>query len=112
MNDIKSTNVFRKYLISYTLILLIPLITGSISYQVSIRIIKSSSVEASLLLLNQSKDILDRRMQEIEGFTRQLAMNQDLLLRCHIVWHPSGLFGMDKDYRRRKSNEVIEANEV
>lgn len=70
--------LFRKFLISYLLVLFIPLITGFVTYGVSVNTIKSSSVEASTMLLNQTKDILDRRIEEVESFARQLAMNPDL----------------------------------
>ncbi|MFC5451625.1 helix-turn-helix domain-containing protein [Paenibacillus aestuarii] len=75
---LKHSRVFRSFLISYVLILLIPMLTGYISYLVSSNIIKTSSLEASAMLLSQSKDILDRRMEEVENITRQLSMDQDL----------------------------------
>ncbi|MDD9266108.1 helix-turn-helix domain-containing protein [Paenibacillus sp. GCM10023248] len=70
--------IFRSFLISYVLILIIPMLTGFISYYVSAGIIKSSSLEASTMLLNQSKDVLDRRMEEVENITRQLSLDQEL----------------------------------
>ncbi|MFD0696653.1 helix-turn-helix domain-containing protein [Paenibacillus sp. GCM10027628] len=74
----KHSPIFRNFLISYVLILFIPMLTGFISYFISSDIIKSSSLEASAMLLNQSKDILDRRMEEVENITRQLSLDQDL----------------------------------
>ncbi|KQX46846.1 hypothetical protein [Paenibacillus sp. Root444D2] len=53
----KHSPIFRSFLISYVLILLIPMLTGFISYFVSSDIIKTNSLEASAMLLNQSKDI-------------------------------------------------------
>lgn len=70
--------IFRSFLISYVLILIIPMLTGFISYYVSAGIIKESSLEASAMLLNQSKDVLDRRMEEVENITRQLSLDQEL----------------------------------
>lgn len=70
--------IFRSFLISYVLILFIPMVTGFISYYVSSDIIKSSSLEASAMMLNQSKDVLDRRMEEVENITRQLSLDQEL----------------------------------
>ncbi|WP_299089607.1 helix-turn-helix domain-containing protein [uncultured Metabacillus sp.] len=67
------TKTFRKFLLSYVIILLFPLITGIVSYQVSINVAKSSSIESSLLILKKSKDILESRMKEVERFTRQLS---------------------------------------
>lgn len=70
--------IFRSFLISYVLILFIPMVTGFISYYVSSDIIKISSLEASAMMLNQSKDVLDRRMEEVENITRQLSLDQEL----------------------------------
>ncbi|MBP1963772.1 helix-turn-helix domain-containing protein [Paenibacillus aceris] len=70
--------IFRSFLISYVLVLFIPMLTGFISYYVSSDIIKSSSLEASAMMLNQSRDILDRRMEEVENITRQLSLDQEL----------------------------------
>jgi len=70
--------VFRKFLISYIVILLIPSIAGYMSYRTSISVTQTLSIENSVTQLQKSKEILERRMAEVEGFTRQLAINQDL----------------------------------
>ncbi|WP_335958856.1 helix-turn-helix domain-containing protein [Halalkalibacter kiskunsagensis] len=78
------SKTFRRYLISYIIILLFPLITGIISYQVSMDVAKESSIESSELILNKSKEILEGRITEIDRFTRQLAIydfNQHLIAR-------------------------------
>ncbi|KKI89394.1 hypothetical protein WQ54_26340 [Bacillus sp. SA1-12] len=73
----KLTKTFRKFLLSYVIILLFPLITGFVSYQVSINVAKSSSIESSMLILKKSKEILENRMMEVERFTRQLQSVED-----------------------------------
>ncbi|AEI42825.1 helix-turn-helix domain-containing protein [Paenibacillus mucilaginosus] len=70
--------VFRKFLVSYLIILILPNIAGYASYRASIDVAKSSSIENSTKTLRLSKEILERRLQEVEGFTKQLAINQDL----------------------------------
>jgi YesN/AraC family two-component response regulator len=75
---INPSPIFRRFLVSYILILVIPMLTGSISYLVSADIIKAKSIETSEMLLSQTKDVLDRRMREVENFTRQLFLDQDL----------------------------------
>lgn len=70
--------VFRKFLISYIVILLIPSIAGYMSYRTSISVTQTLAIENSETQLQKSKEILERRMAEVEGFTRQLAINQDL----------------------------------
>ncbi|MCD9021656.1 helix-turn-helix domain-containing protein [Cohnella silvisoli] len=72
------SRVFRRFLISYIVILIIPSIAGYMSYRTSISVTQSVSIENSVTQLQKSKEILERRMAEVEGFTRQLAINQDL----------------------------------
>ncbi|MFC5652952.1 helix-turn-helix domain-containing protein [Paenibacillus solisilvae] len=74
----KFSRVFRKLLFSYIVILIIPSIAGYMSYRTSISVTQSISIENSVTQLLKSKEILERRMAEVEGFTRQLAINQDL----------------------------------
>src|SRR5262245_40038250 len=74
----KFSGVFRRFLISYIVILLIPSLAGYMSYRTSISVTQSVSIENSVTQLQKSMEILERRMAEVEGFTRQLAMNQDL----------------------------------
>jgi len=70
--------IFRNFLISYVIVLLIPLIAGYASYRTSINFAESIFIENSLMTLNQTKEILEQRFAEVEGFTKQLAINEDL----------------------------------
>ncbi|WP_138755639.1 AraC family transcriptional regulator [Paenibacillus sinopodophylli] len=74
----KHTTIFRKFLVSYLIILIIPSIAGFVSYRTSISVTQSISIENSVTQLQRSQEILERRMVEVEGFTRQLALNPDL----------------------------------
>ncbi|MDR6551689.1 helix-turn-helix domain-containing protein [Paenibacillus qinlingensis] len=74
----KFSRIFRKFLISYIIILLIPSIAGYMSYRTAIAVTQSVSIENNVTQLRKSQDILERRMAEVEGFTRQLALNQEL----------------------------------
>ncbi len=74
----KHTTIFRKFLVSYLIILIIPSIAGYVSYRTSISVTQSISIENSVTQLQRSQEILERRMVEVEGFTRQLALNPDL----------------------------------
>src|SRR5690625_4919082 len=75
MRKLKFSKTFRNFLISYVIILVIPLITAIISYHTSIKIAESKSIESSLLVLNQSKSHLEQRLSEVGKFSRQLARN-------------------------------------
>jgi two-component system response regulator YesN len=74
----KYSRVFRRFLISYIVILIIPSIAGYMSYRTSISVTQTLSIENSVTQLQKSKEILERRMAEVEGFTRQLAINPDM----------------------------------
>ncbi|WP_020620322.1 helix-turn-helix domain-containing protein [Paenibacillus daejeonensis] len=72
------TSLFQKFLFSYLIILMIPSIAGYVSYRTSIAVTQSMSIDNSVSQLQRSQEILERRMAEVEGFTRQLALNPDL----------------------------------
>ncbi|TCM96501.1 helix-turn-helix protein [Paenibacillus sp. BK033] len=74
----KFNSVFRRFLVSYIVILIIPSIAGFLSYHTSISVTEKLSIENSVMQLQKSKELLERRMAEVEGFTRQLAINPDL----------------------------------
>lgn len=80
---IKFTGLFYKYLISYLIVLCIPAIAGYVSYRVSIAETQTISIENSVLQLQKSQETLESRMSEVEAFTRQLAINQDLNSLMH-----------------------------
>ncbi|UPK41377.1 helix-turn-helix domain-containing protein [Paenibacillus pabuli] len=74
----KFSPLFRRFMISYLVILMIPQIAGYASYRASIEAARTSSIENSLKSLNLGKEIIERNLMQVEDFTRQLAINQDL----------------------------------
>jgi len=74
----RPSRVFRRFLTSYIIILMIPTIAGFMSYRTAIAVTESISIENSVTQLEKSKELLESRMAEVEGFTRQLAINRDL----------------------------------
>ncbi|WP_339242691.1 helix-turn-helix domain-containing protein [Paenibacillus sp. FSL R5-0517] len=74
----KFSPVFRRFLISYLVILMIPQIAGYASYRASIEAARSSSIENSYKSLSLGKEIIERNLLQVEAFTRQLAVNPDL----------------------------------
>ncbi|MGQ7888740.1 helix-turn-helix domain-containing protein [Paenibacillus sp. WC2504] len=101
----KFSGVFRKFLFSYILILIIPSIAGYMSYRTSIAVTQSISIENNVTQLQKSQEILERRMAEVESFTRQLALNQDLsvLLNESVVDQKTNVFGIWKISRDIKA---------
>lgn len=91
---LKCSSVFRKFLISYVVILIIPSIGGYISYLTSISVTQSISIENSVTQLQKSQEILERRMAEVEGFTRQLAVNQELNVLMNERDNETNVYGI------------------
>lgn len=63
------------FLLSYIVILLIPLLISSLVYSKAVSMITENTFEANLSLLEQSRDITDRRLNEIENIAHQLALD-------------------------------------
>ncbi|EKN65263.1 AraC family transcriptional regulator [Neobacillus bataviensis LMG 21833] len=75
---LEKINIFRKFLLSYILILIIPLLASFIIYQISIYKIKENASATSQNLLNQTKDIIDQKNDEIEKFVYQMSLNPEI----------------------------------
>ncbi|RXZ82919.1 AraC family transcriptional regulator [Paenibacillaceae bacterium] len=97
----KNSSVFRRYLVSYLIILIIPSIAGYMSYLTSISVMTKVSIDNSVTQLKQSQELLERRMSEVEGFTRQLAIHPDLgiLMNETVTEGRPNVFGILKMLR-------------
>ncbi|KAI7258420.1 hypothetical protein KC345_g10566 [Hortaea werneckii] len=95
----KYSKVFRRFLISYLVILIIPSIGGYMSYLTSISVTQSISIENSVTQLEKSQEILERRMAEVEGLTRQLAINQELNVLMNEKGSNTNVFGIWRTMR-------------
>ncbi|GAE95315.1 transcriptional regulator [Gracilibacillus boraciitolerans JCM 21714] len=78
MERLESSKIFRRFLISYLVILIIPMVAGFISYQVSINTAEKYATINSRQVLNQSKKILEQSLDEIDRFVLQLSLDRDL----------------------------------
>ncbi|MCG7381742.1 helix-turn-helix domain-containing protein [Paenibacillus sp. ACRRY] len=74
----KFSPVFRNFLISYLILLMIPQIAGYVSYRVSLQVAREGSIESSIKSLNLGQAIIERNLAQVEDFTKQLAINPDL----------------------------------
>ncbi|GGA10181.1 hypothetical protein GCM10008018_64520 [Paenibacillus marchantiophytorum] len=101
----KYSRIFRRFLISYIIILIIPSIAGYMSYRTAISVTQSISIENKVTQLQKSQEILERRIAEVESFTRQLALNQDLslLLTENLVDEKANVYGIWKISRDIKA---------
>ncbi|MBP1933295.1 helix-turn-helix domain-containing protein [Ammoniphilus resinae] len=64
--------ILIQYMLPYIAILLIPLSIGWITYEQTVHMVKEEVVKSNMTLLEQSKEILDRRLEEVENFAHQL----------------------------------------
>lgn len=80
---LEKVRIFRKFLLSYLLILIIPLLASLVIYQVSIHIIKDYASENSKNLLNQTKNMIDQKNNEIENFVYQMSLNPEINQLMH-----------------------------
>ncbi|OKP89182.1 helix-turn-helix domain-containing protein [Paenibacillus sp. P32E] len=96
---LKYSKVFRRFLISYIIILIIPGIGGYMSYRTSISVTESISIENSVIQLQKSQEILERRMAEVEGLTRQLAVNPELNVLLNERGEGTNVYGIWRTMR-------------
>lgn len=65
--------LFVRLLIPNMLFLLLPLLVGWVIYNQTLQVIEREATAANLKMLEQSRDILDRRFSEIASISQQLA---------------------------------------
>lgn len=69
------------------------------SYLTSISVTESISIENGVTQLQKSQEILERRMSEVEGFTRQLAVNQELNVLMNERDNETNVYGIWRTMR-------------
>jgi len=68
-------SLLGRYILSYLIALFIPLVFGSLIYREAIGIVEADTRKASLAILEQSRDVLDRQLMEIDKIIAQIAIN-------------------------------------
>lgn len=76
---LRRKSVFVTILISYIVLLTIPLAAGSVGYRVADNLLTRNVDRANAAMLEQIQHMMDSRMKEIDRITMQLAMNPDVL---------------------------------
>jgi two-component system response regulator YesN len=64
--------IMLHFLVPYLIVLLIPLLIGLITYEKTIEVVESEIEHNNIKLLDQSKDILERRLTEVEMIVSQI----------------------------------------
>lgn len=67
--------IFSNFLLSYLIVLLIPLIIGIIAYNEALKAVEQDAWEANLSSLQQCRSILDGRLAEVDQVVTQMAFN-------------------------------------
>ncbi|MBS4179370.1 helix-turn-helix domain-containing protein [Lederbergia citrea] len=77
-NYFDKIHVFRKFLLSYILILIIPLLASFLIYQISVLKFKERAMDTSKSLLNQTINVIDQKNDDVEKFVYQMSLNPDV----------------------------------
>ena len=104
----KINSVFSYFVLSYIIILILPILVGGIVYHESINILKQQVIKSNLLMLEQTKEILDQRFMELENITMQLAFNDKIrqLLSISNLTEGSNIYKLRETSRNISSLEL------
>ena len=78
-----TTKILKRFLFSYSIIIILPLFVGIASYNDSVKIISEDTKNNSISLLSQSMKVLDRTFSEIDLTTYQIANNPQMIKFCY-----------------------------
>lgn len=74
----KNKRLTYKFLMSYFIILFIPLFLGLLSYEISQNAVAESVKDKNLQLLKQTMNIMDSRLKEVENIAEQALINPEV----------------------------------
>lgn len=79
----KHSKILKRFLFSYSVIIILPLLVGLISYRESARIIANDTKSTHISILHQSMVMLDRYMAEIDKITNQISVSPKVIEFCY-----------------------------
>lgn len=74
----KNNKVFWRFLLSYLFMLIITLIMGSFAYYQAAKVVEEDSRERNASMLEQSMEVIDRNLSQIDNLTMQISLNTEL----------------------------------
>ncbi len=77
-NKEKRSTVFMKLLVSYLIVLLLPVIIGLFLFNRIESIMVDNANKSNTTMLMQVRDVLDNRFKEIEQLSLQISLDQKL----------------------------------
>lgn len=87
--------LFGKFLMSYVLILLIPLLVGAYAYYQTVQVVGEDAAELNLAMLEQSEEALNRLLTEIRDIVSQFSLDSELLnamITADASWPPQTVY--------------------
>lgn len=87
--------LFGKFLLSYVLILLIPLLVGTHAYYRTVQVVRDDAAGLNLAVLEQSEEALNRLLTEIRDIVSLLSLDSELLhamITADASWPPQALY--------------------
>lgn len=78
INYLQNNKILIKYVMSYLLIMILPLLMGSILYARTMSVLKTELREMSLSVLEKGKDSIDHHLTSIDNFIYQLGSNKKI----------------------------------
>ncbi|MHA7966556.1 helix-turn-helix domain-containing protein [Paenibacillus sp. CAU 1782] len=91
---VKNRSLLFKLVISYILVLIIPLLIGSFVYKEAVKTVREDAIRNNDSLLEQTKQMMDVRLDEVDAISKQLSMDDRLITLMNIKQIDSG----SKDY--------------
>ena len=73
------TNLFRRYLASYMLVMVVSLLIASIVHIASLRTIESGVIENRIILLEHNTSVIDEYLSRLQEITEQIRFNTRLM---------------------------------
>lgn len=88
--------VLAGFLTSYLVILILPLIIGGLLHRETLKIVERDAKETNLSILEQSRDVIDKSLMEVDALAMQLAMNSEV----------TGWLNLNRELESRDINKI------
>ncbi|WP_168119974.1 helix-turn-helix domain-containing protein [Paenibacillus sp. HB172176] len=98
--------LFGKFLLSYFLILLVPLLIGVYAYNKTVGVVREDAAQLNLTVLEQSEEALNRLLTEIRDTVSLLSLDSEVLksmITADRNWSPSSLYQFSQLQRNELS---------
>jgi two-component system response regulator YesN len=95
VNINRKGKIFVKFLLSYFLILLIPLIIGMNTYYQTVSVVRDDAAQLNLAILEQSEEIINKSLLEIRDIVSLLSIDSHLLalvLNAEASWPTNTIY--------------------